>query len=297
MKRPVSKPTNVTPLRRAKPAAKQKLNKPTKAPKAPKETGKRLAIASKVASRRNKASSQAVLKLSDFRSGSKLKRYSIISTLVAFGLLLALIGAAVFSPILSVQKIIIRGNDLVSTKALKKTLEGEIGKPLPQVSQTHIAGLLKKYTLIESFSAISAPPHTLIIRVVERTPIAIVYKSGAFYYFDPAGVQIGKATATDKLPVLDIKGVPAKSETYAAAIDVLLALPAKMLSRIALVTAKSTDNVTFRLRGYAGQKVVWGDKSNAALKSKVLSALIANQGSNDRVTYDVSSPAAPTVRY
>jgi cell division protein FtsQ len=110
-------------------------------------------------------------------------------------------------------------------------------------------------------------------------------------------VQIGKATATDKLPVLDIKGSPAKSETFAAAIDVLLALPAKMLPKIALVTAKSTDNVTFRLRGYAGQKVVWGDKSNAALKSKVLSALIANQSAGDRVTYDVSSPAAPTVRY
>jgi cell division protein FtsQ len=135
------------------------------------------------------------------------------------------------------------------------------------------------------------------VRIVERTPIAIVYSGGAFYYFDPAGVRIGKATATDKLPVLDIKGSPAKSETFSAAIDVLLALPAKMLPRIALVTAKSTDNVTFRLRGYAGQRVIWGDKSNAALKSKVLAALIANQSANDRVTYDVSSPSAPTVRY
>ena len=290
MKRPVSKPTNVTPLRRTAVKAK-------KAPKPSRQSGKRLAIASKVATRRTKVSTDGVLKLSDFRAGSKLKRYSIIATISAFALLLALIGAAVFSPILSVQKIVIRGNELVATKDLKKTLAGEIGKPLPQVSQDHIAKLLKKYTLIESFSAISAPPHTLIIKLVERTPIAIVYTNGAFYYFDPAGVQIGKATATDKLPVLDIKGSPAKSETYATAIDVLLALPAKMLPKIALVTAKSTDNVTFRLRGYAGQKVVWGDKSNAALKSKVLSALIANQGANDRVTYDVSSPAAPTVRY
>jgi cell division protein FtsQ len=293
MKRPVSKPTNVTPLRRS--AAKPK--KAPRAANASKQSGKRLAIASKIAVRRTKAPSQGVLKLSDFRSGSKLKRYSIIATISAFALLLALIAAAVFSPLLSVQKIIVRGNELVSTKELKKSLAGEIGKPLPQISQTHIAGLLKKYTLIESFSAISAPPHTLIIRVVERTPIAIVYTSGAFYYFDPAGVQIGKATATDKLPVLDIKGTPAKSDTFAAAIEVLLALPANMLPKIALVTAKSTDNVTFRLRGYAGQKVVWGDKSNAALKSKVLSALIANQGAGDRVTYDVSSPAAPTVRY
>ncbi len=290
MKRPVSKPTNVTPLRRTS-------SQPGAAKKADKQNVRRLDIASKIANRRDKSAAQGAIKISNFQSGSKLKRYSVISTMAAFGVLLALIVAAVFSPILSVQRIVIRGNELVATKDLKKSLAGELGKPLPQVSQAHIATLLKKYSLIESFSAISSPPHTLVIRVVERTPIAIVYVAGAFYYFDPAGVQIGKATATDKLPVLDIKGTPAKSQTYSAAIDVLLALPARMLSRIALVTAKSTDNVTFRLRGYAGQKVIWGDKSNSVLKSKVLAALIANQSANDRVTYDVSSPAAPTVRY
>jgi cell division protein FtsQ len=133
--------------------------------------------------------------------------------------------------------------------------------------------------------------------VVERTPIAIVFSSGGFYYFDPAGVRVGMASRTDNLPVLDIKGSPATSETYATAIKVLLALPASMLGKIAVMTVKSTDNVTFRLRGYAGQKVVWGDKSNALLKSRVLAALIKNQSKNDRVTYDVSSPNAPTVRY
>jgi cell division protein FtsQ len=33
------------------------------------------------------------------------------------------------------------------------------------------------------------------------------------------------------------------------------------------------------------------------LKSKVLDALVANQKETDRVTFDVSSPNAPVVRY
>ena len=238
-----------------------------------------------------------VSRLDDYRKAGRFKRYAIGSLLVSLVLLIALVLAAVYSPLLSVQKIVITGNQRVSHQKLVKALDGQIGRPLPQVANADIAGLLKQFTLIESFSLISQPPHTLLVRVVERTPIAIVYQGGSFAYFDPAGVRIGAAYRTDKLPVLDIKGAPASSETYKTAISVLLALPAKMLPQIAVMTVKSTDNVTFRLRGYAGQRVVWGDKSNAVLKSKVLAALIKNQGKNDRVTYDVSSPNAPTVRY
>jgi cell division protein FtsQ len=57
------------------------------------------------------------------------------------------------------------------------------------------------------------------------------------------------------------------------------------------------DSITFKLRGSAGQKVVWGDTSQAELKARVLLALVKNQKKSDRVTYDVSSPKAPTVRY
>ncbi len=254
-------------------------------------------IIAKVATRRAKSTSQAVSRLDDYRKVGKFKRYAIGSSLISIALLLILVAAAVYSPLLAVQKIIVTGNQRVSHKALVTALKGQLGRPLPQVANSDIADSLKKFTLIESFSLISQPPHTLMIRVVERTPIAIVFQGGSFSYFDPAGVKVGSASRTDLLPVLDIKGTPAQSETYKTAISVLLALPEKMLSQIAVMTVKSTDNVTFRLRGYAGQKVVWGDKSNAVLKSKVLAALIKNQSKNDRVTYDVSSPNAPTVRY
>jgi cell division protein FtsQ len=55
--------------------------------------------------------------------------------------------------------------------------------------------------------------------------------------------------------------------------------------------------VRLQLRGYSAQLIIWGDSSQGTLKSKVLAALIANQKQSDRVTYDVSSPSAPVVRY
>jgi cell division protein FtsQ len=97
--------------------------------------------------------------------------------------------------------------------------------------------------------------------------------------------------------VIAIQGLPEKSKEFKAAIDVLLALPADLLQRVAEIDAKSKDDVTLRLRGYAGQRIIWGDGSNSVLKSRVLDALIANQKKTDRVTFDVSSPNAPVVRY
>ena len=216
----------------------------------------------------------------------------------SFVLLMALILAAVYSPLLAIERLSVRGEKLVSEKEIKAALKGQIGKPLPQVNDDEIAKSLKRFPLIESFSVISAPPHTLIIKVTERTPIAVVWVDGYGYaFFDPAGVRVGRADNRSKLPTLEISGTPGKSPSFKAAIEVLLALPSELLPRISTMSAKSKDDVSFRLRGYAGQKVIWGDPTQAVLKSKVLAALIKNQSKNDRVTYDVSSPQTPVVRY
>jgi cell division protein FtsQ len=233
-----------------------------------------------------------------FNGATRLRRVTIIATASAFLALAALVVAAVFSPMLAVERIAVRGQKLVSQSEIKKALKDIVGKPLPQVNADELASKLKKFSLIESISVISLPPHTLMVRITERTPIVIVWVDGFGYaYFDPAGVRVGRATNQNSLPVLRIWGTPGKSPSFKAAIDVLMALPAKLLPQIQNVTAKSKDDVTFQLRGYAGQRVIWGDSSDAVLKSKVLAALLKNQSKSDRVTYDVSSPTAPVVRY
>jgi len=238
-----------------------------------------------------------VVQFRDFKEPSSAAKRWLLSLAAAVGVLILFIGVAVYSPLLAVEKIRITGTKLVSKQQILKVLKPELGKPLPQIAAADVAELLKQFKLIQSVSVISSPPHTLTVRVVERMPIAIVSQGGTYYFYDPAGVQIAPASRFDQLPVVAISGKPATSASYAAAVSVILALPVDLLPKISSVSARSIDNVTFQLRGYAGQRVIWGDKSNAVLKSKVLAALIKNQKATDRVTYDVSSPSAPTVRY
>lgn len=217
--------------------------------------------------------------------------------MTSVGSLIVLVLATFFTPLLSVEKIQVTGTTRLKESSIINALKSQVGKPLPQVNPADVASALKPFALIESFSVVSLPPHTLLIQIAERQPIGVINVAGTNYLYDPAGVKIGIANGTEKLPTIAITGDPASSKTYKAAIEVLLALPAQLLDRVASIDAKSKDDVTLRLRGYAGQKIIWGDQSESVLKSKVLDALIANQKTTDRVTFDVSSPYAPVVLY
>lgn len=226
------------------------------------------------------------------------RQKAIAWTLIgSFGSLALLVLAAVFTPLLAVEKIEVGGLKRLKEKSIVNALVSQVGKPLPMVNPGDVATALKAFPLIESFSVISLPPHTLKIQVTERQPIGIIVVAGTHYLYDPAGVRIGIATGAEKLPVITIQGSPENSKEFDAAIDVLMALPADLLKRVSDINAKSKDDVTLKLRGYAGQRIIWGDGSDSVLKSKVLDALIVNQKKTDRVTFDVSSPNAPVVRY
>lgn len=232
-----------------------------------------------------------------FSGYSRTRRVVSLSIVSALSALILLVLACVFTPIIAVQKITVTGLNRVDEKQVMAQLKSQIGLPLPQVNQQAIAESLSKFALIDSVAAIAQPPHTLQIAITERQPICVVNVVGVAYLYDPAGVRIDRARLSDKYPLISIVGDPKTSATFKEAIDVLLALPASLLPRVAEIDAKSKDDVTMRLRGYAGQRILWGDSSQAVLKSKVLSALIKNQKQTDRVTFDVSSPTAPIVRY
>ncbi|MBP6043283.1 MAG: FtsQ-type POTRA domain-containing protein [Rhodoluna sp.] len=249
---------------------------------------------SKVAANRIKIDRETVVR---FRGKSRQAKAIVLTALGSLVALILLVLATIFTPLLAVENIKITGLQKIDEKKVAAAVKSQIGIPLALVTQQSVADQLSRFTLIESFSLVSELPHTLHIAISERQPICIVDVGGVSYLYDPAGVRLGQAGYKDTYPRVLIKGEPKSNASYNQAIDVLLALPAKLLPRISLIDAKSKDDVTMQLRGYAGQKIIWGDASQSALKSKVLAALIANQKQTDRVTFDVSSPTAPVVRY
>ena len=232
-----------------------------------------------------------------FKPKRGLGRIVLVSTAVSVSLLVAFVLVAAFSPLLAIEKIQVTGNQRIPTKLLTSALTNQLGKPLPQASLEGVSNDLKNFTLIQSISVVNLPPHTLEVRIIERQPICIIESASGAFLYDPAGVRIASATSSDVFPVVQAAGKPGASPEFGVAIKALLALPVSLFPRVATVAAPSMDSVTFKLRGMAGQKVVWGDTSQAELKARVLLALMKHQKKTDRITYDVSSPKAPTVRY
>lgn len=230
-----------------------------------------------------------------FTKENLTRKFFIRGLLSAVALLVALVLATTFTPLLSIDKIVVAGESRVSEKQIQHILKKYVGTPLTTISESAVAGDLKGFPIIESIALVSRPPHTLEIRITERTPIAIVVQNGVQYLYDPAGVKLGHAKGTEKLPTVIVSGNPKNSVTYQQAIDVILALPMQLLDRVAYIQAKTRDNVTLRLRGASAQTVIWGDSENSILKSKVLKTLLLKTSTKIRATYDVSSPLTPSV--
>lgn len=271
--------------------------RPTRATKPAKSAKPTKTARSQASAPRRKVFERLSPEAARFRAYSRRRRAILGSIVGAFLALILLMLASMYTPMLAVEQIRVVGLSRLKVSQIQGALKGQLGVPLPMVQSGKIGDALKPYPLIESFAVTSRPPHTLVIRITERTPICIVNVGNTNYLFDPAGVKVGVAGSGDAYPALAINGDPSSSPQYKLAMDVLLALPASLLPRVDSIDAKTKDNVTMQLRGNAGQKIVWGDASNSALKSKVLAALLRNYKKSERVTFDVSSPTAPVVRY
>jgi cell division protein FtsQ len=230
-------------------------------------------------------------------SARRAKRIAASLTFGSVFILGILTAVATFSPLLAIQQITVVGTQRLNPEEISKALSGQMGKPLPLLNHDEIAKSLAGFTLIESFAATAVPPNGLQVSVSERQALCIVEYQGALWLHDPAGVRIAVAEPTDLLPRILIAGEPSSSQPFKDSVDVLLALPVELLAEVEIIQANTRDDVQMSLRGSLGQRISWGDSSEAVLKSRVLQALMANNQGVTGVTFDVSSPNAPVVRF
>ncbi len=215
----------------------------------------------------------------------------------SIAILMVLVGVATFSPVLAIKEIYVTGTDRIKPELVLKALQSHIGTPLPLLDEQKVAESLASFALIESFSVTALAPNGLEVKISERQAISIVEIKGERWLFDPAGVRVAPAKSTDTLPEILISEDPRNSQRYRNSIDVLLALPEDLLDKVEFIEARSKDDVQMSLRTSRDQRIIWGDSSDSVLKSKVLEALMLNHRKTQSVTFDVSSPNAPVVRF
>jgi cell division protein FtsQ len=215
-----------------------------------------------------------------------------ISTVVV---LVAILLVAVYSPILALRTITVAGNTRVTSDELHAVLDDQLGTPLALIDTGAITRELATFPAIRSYTTQTVPPDTLIVTIVERQPIGSIAAADGFRLVDPAGVVLQTTeTRQPGVPLITVDPAATDSTAFDSIVEVLLALPATLLSQVDSISAQTKDDVTFVLAGGV-QSVVWGSAEESDYKARVLALAVSKQDPADALEYDVSAPATVVV--
>jgi len=230
-----------------------------------------------------------------FTARQRRRRAVWIATGVALAALVAGSFGAAYSPLFAVERITVTGTHRLDATALEKALDAQRGTPLPLVDEGKVKAALVAFPLVETYALEARPPHELVVRIVERTPVGVVKGPAGYTLVDAAGVALSTtATAPKGQPVLTVaRGVD--SDAFRSAGQVVRSLPGSIRSQVTAVTASTPDDVTLTL-GKTHTKVVWGGAEDSAMKALVLQKLMKSRPPSKVSSYDVSSPGAAVVR-
>jgi cell division protein FtsQ len=201
-----------------------------------------------------------------------------------------LVAVAVFSPLLALRTITVDGTSRLNAGTLEKAVDGQLETPLALVDYGKITHDLAPFSLIRSYATEVIPPDTLVIHVVERTPIGAIQGASSFDLVDPAGVTVESSkTRPAGYPLIQLGAGRLDGPGFASMAQVLLALPPAVLTKVDTITAQTHDDVTLTLSG-SNQRVVWGSSDDSDAKARVLADLIALHSGSGAGEYDVSAP-------
>jgi cell division protein FtsQ len=224
-----------------------------------------------------------------FTARSRRRRTIWIVSLSALVLLVVGSVGAAYSPLFAVHRISVVGVESLDEAALQEALSAQLGRPLPLVDHAEVKSALVGFPLIETYTLEARPPHDLVVRIVERTPIGVVRSDAGFTVVDAAGVALSTSEAQPEgRPLIDARG-GLGSPAFAAVGQVLRSLPDSVHGLVASARATTPDDVTLVLQD--GTEVLWGSADGSAKKAEVL--LAAPDG---HAYYDVSSPGVIVVR-
>jgi cell division septal protein FtsQ len=242
-----------------------------------------------------------LLERAEVRRFTRRSRHRRTAWLAAGGVVLVLavsILVAVYSPLMALRTIEVKGADRVDAAELRRALSGQLGTPLARIDLGEVKQQIAAFPLIESYVTEEEPPDRLVVTVTERTPVVAVQSGKSFDLVDPAGIVVqSTAERPDGMPVADVRTTQLGSPVFRTMTEVVLALPSAVRSQVAGIAASTTDDVTLTMGD--GSRVVWGSPDDSADKAALLDALVkdhAARSPDTKVEYDVSAPDNGIIR-
>lgn len=108
---------------------------------------------------------------------------------------------------LSLRYLVVAGNTHLSDREVLSLMKVRRGDSLLDISSEDLRRQLLRSPWIKSALIRKELPHTLIIKLKEASPVAILKKAKSLYLVDREGVLLEKITRSPSfLPVIDLKG-------------------------------------------------------------------------------------------
>jgi cell division protein FtsQ len=209
-------------------------------------------------------------------------------------LVLALLGTGIylvgFSTVLAVRSVQVTGVRTLTNADVRAIAAVPAGSPLARVDIGAVQHRVAAIKQVESAQVERRWPHTVRIRIVERTAVYAVPRAGEVLLVDRFGVGFltVPASAAGDLPRAEIDGE--HSELLEPLASVVAALPAGLQADVLRIEASGPDSIKLHLT--KGRTVFWGSEAESELKAKVIMVLLKQPGDH----YDVSAPGNPAIR-
>ena len=82
--------------------------------------------------------------------------------------------AGAYSPLMALREVRVEGAQRIPAAEVVAAFDGELGTPLPHDRADAVHDALADFSLIETYSTETIPPGTLVVRIVERTPVGVI---------------------------------------------------------------------------------------------------------------------------
>jgi cell division protein FtsQ len=197
-----------------------------------------------------------------------------------------------FSPVLALRTVVVTGSgaDTLATE-VRSAVGLADGTPLALVSLGEVRDRVAAVGPVASVTVARQWPHTLVVTVTARAPVAVTQANGRWWLLDATGKPYQPvASPPANLMPIDLSTPAEGDRATVAALGVLLVLPPDVRSTVAAVSAPTAYDISLHLKD--GRTVTWGSNTDNALKVRVLQAVLARPGH----VYDISDPTLVTVR-
>jgi cell division protein FtsQ len=219
--------------------------------------------------------------------------------LCAVGLVAA--GGAVFwyTGAFGVARVTVDGTGITTPDMVRAAAGVSLGTPLARLDTAEIARRVGRLPPIRQATVDRVWPRTVTIRVVERTPVAVIPVENpvGFLTLDETGVAYQRLpVAPAGLPTVRLASPSPSDVTTRGALSVLRSLPQPLLASLAALWAEGPARIRLELVDH--RTVVWGDATENEIKGRVALELLSRPDltGQGKSVYDVSAPYVPTIR-